>query len=260
MNTIIFVITHKNFIGPKDEIYKTIIVGSRDLDIKNAYRDNTGVNIAYKNRNYCELTALYWIWKNFFDQDSITGICHYRRFFSKSKYSKSNKYFLTKWDLKKIFSEYDIILPEKNRWDVTVGEHYYNYGEGKEKDLLLLREEISNICPEYLEDFDRIINAKSASYRNMFITKKELLDEYCEWLFMILGELENSISLDGYTEAEARVYGYLSEILLNVWVLHKNLRVKYMPIILTEVSNIKIIKMRFRNIPAINSLLNFFNI
>lgn len=258
MNTMIFIVTHKYFEEPENEVYKTIIVGSQDLKIKGAYRDNVGSNIAYKNSNYCELTALYWIWKNISNINYI-GMCHYRRFFSKSKYRSSSKYFLIKKDVEELLDKYDIILPEKNRWSITVGENYCK-GEGREKDLLLLREKVIESCPEYLLDFERVVNAKSASYRNMFITRSELLDEYCKWLFMLLSKLEEVISLNGYTQQEARVYGYLSEILLNVWVLHNNLRVKYVPITLTEGTSLKKVKMRFRNIPIINEGLNFFGI
>lgn len=261
MTSTIFIVTHKLFAPPKDQIYQTIIVGQNDLSIKNAYRDNIGKNISHKNSNYCELTALYWIWKNYNDANcDILGLCHYRRFFSKSKYFKSDKLFLSENDVNKILSQYDIILPEKNRWNVTVGEMYYNYGEGKKKDLLLLRKKIIDFFPEYLNDFDKVINEKSASYRNMFITKKKFFNEYCMWLFTLLNELEKDIVLEGYTVAEARIYGYLSEILLNVWVEHQKLKIKHLPIILTEVSTFKLLKMRLRNIPVINNVLNYFGV
>lgn len=55
--------------------------------------------------------------------------------------------------------------------------------------------------------------------------KKEDYIEYCQWLFDILFELEKRIDISDYTTAEARIYGCLSEILINVWVQKKQLRV-----------------------------------
>ena len=42
-------------------------------------KDNTGENISAKNPMYCELTGLYWAWKNL-DADYL-GLVHYRRHF-----------------------------------------------------------------------------------------------------------------------------------------------------------------------------------
>ena len=57
-----------------------------------------------------------------------------------------------------------------------------------------------------------------------------------EWLFPILFELERATDLSGYSKEEARIYGYLSEILLNVWVKKNNLKVKYISIVNSEFS------------------------
>ena len=59
-----WVITHKNYPGISDGLYRTRHVG-RALSQDRGYTgDDTGDNISLKNRNYCELTGLYWLWKN----------------------------------------------------------------------------------------------------------------------------------------------------------------------------------------------------
>ena len=66
----------------QDDIYMPIQVGKAlhpELDL-GFQCDNTGDNISEKNGSYCELTALYWAWKNLKDVDYI-GLCHYRRYF-----------------------------------------------------------------------------------------------------------------------------------------------------------------------------------
>ena len=78
VKTEMWVITHKNYPGVNDDIYKTLHVGralSGDLGYQG---DNTGDNISSKNKSYCELTGLYWLWKK--HECDIMGICHYFRF------------------------------------------------------------------------------------------------------------------------------------------------------------------------------------
>lgn len=53
---------------------------------------------------------------------------------------------------------------------------------------------------------------------NMFIMKKMYFDQYCEWLFSILKDLESRIDISEYSTQEARVFGYVSELLLDVWM------------------------------------------
>ena len=69
---------------------------------------------------------------------------------------------------------------------------------------------------------------------NMMVCSRRVLDAYCTWLFAILEEVERNTDLTGYTVQEARIYGYLSERLLGVWLAKQNLRVKELRILNTE--------------------------
>lgn len=65
------------------ERYESFIQAGRalaDEQLKECrYVDNTGDNISDRNRQMCELTAMYWIWKN--ADAEVVGIEHYRRRF-----------------------------------------------------------------------------------------------------------------------------------------------------------------------------------
>ena len=83
MKVKILVACHKKDVMATQYPYEPIHVGKDlhlDIDL-GIITDNTGDNISNKNASYCELTAMYWAWKNLKDVDVI-GLCHYRRYFS----------------------------------------------------------------------------------------------------------------------------------------------------------------------------------
>ena len=82
----LYVATHKSYNQVQDQdLYIPILVGAnKNIGEKNYLRDNQGDNnISDRNFTFCELTGLYWIWKN--SKDDIVGLCHYRRYFGKNK-------------------------------------------------------------------------------------------------------------------------------------------------------------------------------
>ena len=83
MNIKILVATHKQYWMPEDSVYLPIHVGRKDKSDIGYIGDHTGDNISSKNANYCELTGLYWAWKNL-DADYI-GLVHYRRYFTRKE-------------------------------------------------------------------------------------------------------------------------------------------------------------------------------
>ena len=84
----------------------------------------------------------------------------------------------------------------------------------------------------------------------MMFCKKELFDDYCEWLFSILFELEKHVDLELLNDYQKRLYGFLSERLLNVWVRHNKLVIENLPVINIEMSldkKVKLLRRRFTN-------------
>lgn len=231
--TCMLVVTHKEATFPEDEMFKPIMVGPKEFTLEGAWRDDTLDNIAHKNPNFSELTALYWFWKNELKNYDIVGLCHYRRYFTKHPLKEGHEYFLTEADIKSYLDEADIILPDKYYWlkDNPVASNY-SRGAGVAKDLELLKQVVGELTPEYSPALDKVLNSHSASYYNMFIMRSKDLDRYCEWLFKILFALEDRIDLTGYSSMEKRVFGYLSEIMLNVWAEKEKLKIKTAPMVL----------------------------
>lgn len=234
MENLVMVVTHKKCDIVQAAPYHPVIVGKGDFALANAWRDNTGDNISEKNPCYCELTALYWVWKNQAEHFENLGLCHYRRYLTKNAFSNKESDLLTDEDINRCMEKYDVILPKPFVWRVSVAQMYHEVGEGRKRDLDLTGEAIEKLYPEYREEFERVINGRQGSYCNIFVLPQELFNEYCQWLFSILGYVEERIDMTGYSVQEQRVYGYLSEILLNVWVRHRQLRVKYYPIAYME--------------------------
>ena len=235
MNIKILVATHKSYWIPSDSIYMPIQVGCalNDLDLGFA-RDDTGDNISNKNKNYCELTALYWAWKNL-DSDYI-GLAHYRRHFTLRKGADKNSLPITSSDLEPLLNNYDVILPRKRNYYIETTYSQYVHAHHKE-DLDITEEIIKESYPDYLDSYKKAMDMTKSHRFNMFIMKKELFDSYCEWLFGILFELEKRLDISQYSPYDARVFGFVSERLLDVWILTNQIKYKEIPYVFMEKQN-----------------------
>ena len=230
-----FVVSHKDLFVPIPEGYKVIGVGKYGRENQNkVLSDSTKMNISQKNQNYCELTAIYWLWKNY-ELPEYVGICHYRRFFVKGLFSK----IYDVESIQKIMENKDVILPHKTKEEPNVWKYFANSKSGREEDLVSLENLIKENYPDYHEAFLEVMYSKATSFCNMAVMKKEDFCQYCSWLFELLNEYEKRVCLDGYTKQEQRIYGFMSEFLLNVWVLKHNKRVKYVSAMLFEENKIK---------------------
>ena len=85
---------------------------------------------------------------------------------------------------------------------------------------------METIDAAYLPSFDKVMAGNRLHLFNMLIAREEVFDAYCDWLFAVLFELEKHVDMTGYTPYQQRLYGFLSERLLNVWVAHNGVRVR----------------------------------
>lgn len=217
MAVTIFTMTHKKFAEPKDPIYMPLHVGRAGAQDYGYAGDNTGDNISGKNCYYGELTGVYWVWKNVRTTDYV-GICHYRRYFCTEEGR-----ILNEKDYLSILQDYDIITSKKLKLNFSYFDGYE--GDYNIFDLITTGETIRRMYPEYYDTFERLVHGNSTYFGNMMVTGKELYDEYAEWLFSIFADVEKKIDPSGYDDYHKRVFGFISEFLLLVWVEVKGLKV-----------------------------------
>ncbi len=273
MKTTILICSHKEVELPNNELFFPIQAGAALHEKINGYQsDDDGENISIKNPHFCELTCHYWAWKNLRNVD-IIGLNHYRRYFDfdcKWPYFSPDKHFISTDrflqnpyhfpNIEKLIEKCDIILPPKRHWRVSNTQQYAEYHIAK--DWEVLRQIISELSPEYIPAFEKTMDHdnKAVGY-NMFITKWNIFDKYSEWLFKILFEVERRVQpIDD--PIQSRIYGYMSERLINVYCAKHHLRITHVPIIMPidnfqEVLNVSHLHATYRRI--VNDIIYLLN-
>lgn len=222
-----------------------------EKEVEGFVGDDSGDNISSKNKYYSELTGLYWIWKN--TRSDIVGSCHYRRYFTTSLnvleyklkrllyyptglwrkrygliYTKNLNFwkskFISKDEVSELLKSFDAILPTRRKFKYTVKEHYRRYHDIN--DLEIIEKILKCDYPEYLPSYESIMADNRLFANNMFILKWELFDELMTWLFEVLFKYEEEVDLSDYSDYQERIFGFLSERLITLWVYHKKLNYK----------------------------------
>lgn len=255
---------HKKSLLISNQFYMPIQVGKElhpEIDL-GILSDNVGDNISYKNDYYCELTALYWLWKNV--EADYKGLCHYRRFFS---YKRSLKYQLKNYlrplqslrshmffnmpyvyytderkyeqdanvtldRIDKILDDYEIICTKNIVENRSSFWHFSIYGM---EIMELIRKIIKDDYSSYYSFIAYVESPSTFHFGNISIMKNELFDEYCTFLFGILEKVEKLLLADGWyidlhkEKIFSRKLGYFGEFLTDLFIRKKkaeNVRIK----------------------------------
>ena len=256
----IYIVAHKQVPLPDLQGYRPLQVGENPENFPGYLRDNTGDEIAAKNPNYCELTALYWIWKN--TDEPFAGLVHYRRFFGKKPMSSAFSDVFSEEELRAFLDgegdpawENPLLMfsahiggagkarKKMKKADIILAAPVHYHFDAKsqllrssctEDTYTKLRAVIQSKEPAYLAEFDRFFSQNKASLYNMMYCRKEVLDAYCAWLFPILSEMEAVSDPAAMNAYQKRIYGFLAERLLNIWVRKNGLAVRYAAVVNTE--------------------------
>lgn len=258
-NLKIIVCCHKEDLYMDSEVYMPLHVGkalsNKDLNIPG---DNYGDNISIKNDSYCELTGMYWAWRNLKDVDYI-GLCHYRRYFDFNHIGR--KHFPLSTIKTELFDKQNLDISkeakvwlEKGGCILAKANHQHaslftQYCEGHySTDIKVLGDIIRDtLPPRYFQAFvDVLMKSNRFSPYNMFVMDWNTFDKYCTWLFNLLEKVEQQIDISHYSPHQKRVFGYLAERLLNLYVHAEQLKVMQIPVLKisdeTETDNIPLFK------------------
>lgn len=217
--------------------------------------DDTGDNISRENDRYNELSAQYWAWKNLnqLGNPKYIGFMHWRRqlLFNESL-PRPTKKWLNKGDyyefgrldkdyccyfsdenIREVMKKYDVVLPKaydfqnyryksvQENYRVQPGQHFENY----ELMISVLKAEY----PEYKDAVAKFERGRFEYLCNMFVMRKDIFEEYSNFLFGVLTKVDRLIDYSHYSWQGYRVLGYLGEMLLNIFLFHyvsENPRVK----------------------------------
>jgi lipopolysaccharide biosynthesis glycosyltransferase len=189
--------------------------------------DDTGDNISADNGRYCELTALYWAWKNDTDSSHI-GLMHYRRLFDFAGEHTSPKaevvlgeftikdYTKASEDWLAANPDVDLVLPVPHRMHITTRQNYE--AEHDPRDLVEVEAILAADHPDYLPMFHEVMEGNELWLANMFVARRDIMEAYCEWLFDILPKLDAAHERLWLSAYNARYLGFMSERLFQIWL------------------------------------------
>lgn len=210
MDIKLIVAAHKPYRMPTDGVYLPLQVGAAGKPpIPGFARDDEGEGISARNASYCELTGLYWAWRNV--RVEAVGLVHYRRHF------RGAHGIATGGELAACLVDHDVILPRKRHYMIETTYSQYVHAHHAQ-DLDVTRQILAERSADEAASFDRVMRSTSGHRFNMFVMRRPFFEAYCAWLFDVLFELERRLDTSSYSPYDARVFGFVGERLLDVWL------------------------------------------
>ena len=168
-------------------------------------------NISGLNSQFCELTGLYWIWKN--TRADYVGLVHYRRHFV----------IPDNWINLCDANNIDVVLPVPLYVAPNLEMDYKTRHVSSDLDVLFDYFK-SNIPSEY-EKIKEFFQGNLYSPCNMLIARRDILNELCEWLFTIIFAVYRKIG-DRQDTYQRRYPGFMSERLISYFFEEKDKTMK----------------------------------
>lgn len=165
-----------------------------------ALTDNTNNNISWKNKQYCEMSAVYWIWKN--TQHAWKGIEHYRR------------HLLIEPEM--LQEDIDAILPLPYICYPDTMSQFRRFVS--EEVVQALLRALKELHPDRYEDYLKIVYGKYQYTYNLVCAKTEVFDAYCQWFFNITEYME-TLEAEVPELATTRALSYVAEVLTNLYFM-----------------------------------------
>lgn len=208
--------------------------------LDNMIGDDTGDNISHLNRKYCEVTALYWAWKNYdkLGNPDRIGFMHYRRHFIFNKLPINIKRHMNAWpEFAKITPEYmqqTGLADIKNHIDKNILPEYVDATKISSRTISNLRSFLNYAhTPDFFAEMVRIVMDKYPKYAkyaenidseiymlpcNMFILPKHVFFDYCKFMFDVLFTLDKRFEkFNGNTPEHNRQIAWTSEYVSTIY-------------------------------------------
>ncbi len=234
----IIVAAHKPYDIPQDKVYLPVHAGAVS-GVQTGYQsDAQGESISHKNPLYCELTALYWAWKNL-PADAL-GLMHYRRYLGMPRRClpgcAPKERIATGEELCALLEKSPIILPKKRNYYIENREDQYVNAHGC-AGIDVLRCVMQERTPQYLPAFEASMSRTSGHCFNIFVMRRDICDAYCQWMFDTLFEVERVMRESMPQEIAPRLFGFISERMLDCWLETNGYTYIELPVVNMEKTN-----------------------